>query len=97
MNLYKDKECTELYERIDLGRLPVGEKTSVTVYLKNESKEWPITKIHLNESDPEVKVDFPQILRPSEIYPLNIEFHPNINRRKPLDVKHLFTGELYIG
>jgi len=97
MQLYEDKDCTVKLDRIDLGRISLGESTEVIAFLKNESDRWPIQNIKLNESDKEVNVHFPEMLVPGEIAQVTIEFHPSLNRRDPLDIKHLFVSELWIG
>ena len=82
---------------IDLGRIPVGSETTVTKWLKNESKRWPMMNIQLNETDTELKVEFPQMIPPLGIKAVKITFSPSIGRREPLNITQLFAGELYIG
>lgn len=95
--LYDDPGATKLTTLIDLGRIPVGNHTTIIKYLKNESKQWPIMNITLNETDPELEVQFPEMLKPLAIKPVMITFSPSISRREPLNVNQLFVGELYIG
>ena len=97
LKLYDDPGGAKLTTRIDLGRIPVGEETSVVKYLKNNSPKWPMMNIALNETDPEVTVDFPQMLKPNSIKPVKITFRPSMRRRIPLNIQHLFVGELWIG
>jgi len=97
MKMYRDKSCEDELSKIDLGRLPLGESTKIEFYIKNESDRWPIQEIKLNKSDPDVKITFPELLAPSEASLVTIEFMPSLSRREPLDVKHLFQSELWIG
>lgn len=97
MQLFSDKEKLTPLSRIDLGRIPLGKKTEFVAYLSNNSKQWPIQNIKINTSDPEVRISHPELLMPGEAAPVKIEFSPSITRRKPLDISHLFTGELWIG
>ena len=62
--LYDDAGAVKMTTLIDLGRIPVGSETTVTKWLKNESKRWPMMNIQLNETDPELKVEFPQMIPP---------------------------------
>lgn len=97
LKLYADKDKQTELKRIDLGRLAVGQQTEVVVYLANESKKWNITNLKLNEEDEECSIKFPEFLMPGEVAPVTIKFHPSLARREPLDMKHLFSGELWIG
>lgn len=95
--LYDDPGATKETTIIDLGRIPVGQHTTIIKYLKNESERWPIMNITLNETDKELEVQFPQMLKPLSIKPVMITFTPSLSRREPLIVNQLFAGELYIG
>lgn len=95
--LYDDPGGAKQTTLIDLGRIPVGTETTVIKYLKNESKRWPMMNIQLNQTDPEIDVEFPQMLKPESIKAVKITFRPSLGRREPLNITQLFAGELYIG
>jgi len=97
LKLYDDPGGAKETSLIDLGRIPVGTETTIIKYLKNESNRWPIMNIQLNQVDPELEVEFPQMLKPKSIKAVKITFRPSIGRREPLNITQLFAGELYIG
>lgn len=97
LTLYDDPGATKETSIIDLGRIPVGSETTIIRYLKNESNRWPMMNIQLNETDPELKVEFPQMIPPLGVKAVKITFNPSIGRREPLNITQLFAGELYIG
>lgn len=95
--LYDDPGATRITTVIDLGRIPVGTETKIIKYIKNNSDRWPIMNIHLSQTDPEMSVEFPQMLKPNGVKPVKITFRPSLGRREPLNISSLFAGELYIG
>jgi len=97
LRLYDDAGAAKLTTSIDLGRIPVGTETTVIRYLKNNSTQWNIMNIQLNQTDPELDVEFPQMLKPQSIKPVKLTFRPSITRREPLNIRQLFGGELWIG
>ncbi|UVF62287.1 hypothetical protein [Nitrososphaeria virus YSH_462411] len=97
LKLYDDPGAAKETSIIDLGRIPVGTSTTIIKYLKNESIRWPIMNIQLNQTDPELDVEFPQMLKPGAVKAVKITFTPSIGRREPLNITQLFAGELYIG
>jgi hypothetical protein len=82
---------------LSVGRIPVGTETTVIRYLKNNSTQWNIMNIQLNQTDPELDMEFPQMLKPQSIKPVKLTFRPSITRREPLNIRQLFGGELWIG
>jgi hypothetical protein len=97
--VYEDKECTKPVNKMDFGRLVLGEKYTFTWYMKNHSEQWIIQNIEMDQSlnTDEIKITHPEILLPNEVAQVDLTFKPSINRRDPLFSKGLFTSELWIG
>jgi len=97
LKLYSDKAGTQRLRVLEFDRQWVGTKKKRIIYLKNVSEDWPISNITLNNSEKELTYEHPIELQPKEIKEVTVSWSPNVNRRKPLDTKHLFVGELDIG
>lgn len=97
LRAYEDLECLKPLDHIDLGRIPVGQVFEKLFYFKNHSNKWPVVNITLNETDSEVRADYPQLVAPGDVAPVKLVFAPSLSRREPLNVTELFRGELWIG
>jgi len=98
MELYEDKELTKPVSKHSFGRVPVGRVYEKKLYLANHNTRWPIVNIQCNESkDSNVKITYPEFLKPNSAHEVIIEWSPNLSRREALDTPFLFTGDLYIG
>ena len=95
--LFEDAAKQRRIGHLDYGRVFVGTKNPITLYLGNTSEFWPIKNIKVNKASEEIIIDYPQELEAGEIKPVTISWNPNIKQRKPLDAKHLFVGEVWIG
>ena len=97
LTLHINKDGTQRLRVLEFERQFVGTKKKMIIYLKNNSEDWPINNITLNNSEKELTFDYPTELEPNEVKEVIVSWNPSVNRRKPLDTKHLFVGELLIG
>ena len=99
MAIYTDKELTKPLNKMDFGRLTLGESYTFTWYMKNLSEKWIIQNIMLNQSlnTEEITISHPELLLPQEVAQIDLTFKPSIKRRDELFSKGLFESELWIG
>ena len=97
LRLFEDYEGTKPVKLLNFERKYVGTKNKQIYYLKNVDEDWPIDKITLNNSESELEFNYPEKLEPMESKEVEVIWKPGIDRRKPLNTKHLFVGELLIG
>lgn len=98
LQLYEDADLTKPVSTLSFGRVPVGKSYEKKLYLANHNPRWPIVNIQCNESkDPNVKINYPEFIRPNSKEEVTIQWAPSLSRREALDTPHLFTGDLYIG
>ena len=85
-------------DTIDFGTPETGSKNTLVLQLRNNSAQWSIYGIEcsLKQSD-ELKIAYPEFLRPSETADVIITWNPKFERREPLLVSETFTGQLIIG
>jgi len=97
--VYEDKDCKIPVNKMDFGRLVLGESYGYTWYMKNLSDKWIVQNITLNQSlnTDEVKISHPELLLPNEVAQIDLTFKPSLKRREPLYSKGLFESELWIG
>jgi hypothetical protein len=83
---------------IDFGTPETGSKNRLVLQLRNNSPRWSIMKIEcsLKQND-ELRIEYPMILRPSEISDVIISWNPKFERREPLLLSETFSGQLIIG
>lgn len=87
-----------IISEIDFGRPETGSNNFKTLYLKNNSELWPIHNITLTETlDDDILIEYPKQLNPKELSPIIIKWTPKFERRKPLDITQIFSGDLMIG
>ena len=85
-------------ESIDFGMPETGSINRMVLQIRNNSAQWPIYGIEcsLKQSD-ELKIKYPEFLRPNETADVVISWNPKFERREPLLVSETFTGQLIIG
>ena len=88
----------EPIDTVDFGRPETGSINQKTLYIHNTDKLWPINNIKLDMvSDPDIKIEYPESLKPNESKEVRISWTPQWNRRTQLNISQLFTGELLVG
>ena len=97
LRLFEDYEGTKPVKILEFDRKYVGTINKKTYFLKNIDNDWPIDNITLNNSETELDFEYPKKLEPMEVKVVEVIWKPGIDRRKPLNTKHLFVGELLIG
>ena len=99
LQVYTDEECMQPLNKMDFGRLTLGEKYKFTWYIRNLNEKWIIQNIKLNETfeTDEIKASYPELLLPDETAKVEITIKPSIRRREPMYAKGLFSSELWIG
>ena len=85
-------------DTIDFGTPETGSKNTMILQLRNNNIQWHIMGIEcsLKQSD-ELKIKYPEFLRPNETADVVISWNPKFERREPLLVSETFTGHLIIG
>lgn len=91
-------ENDKVVDVIDFGRPEVGSKNQKILQLHNKSKTWMINNIQLDITpDKDVKIQYPKQLKPDQYGEIRIDWNPKFERRLPLEISQMFTGELEIG
>ena len=87
----------KIIESIDFGRPDVGTKNVKILQLRNNSI-WEIVNINLDvQKDDDVNILYPKSLKPKESGYVTITWNPKFERRTPLNISQMFTGDLLIG
>ena len=82
---------------IDFGVSEAGLTNVRILQLHNSSKYYVIENIQLNKSeDVDYNVVYPKTLKQNETKDVIITWSPKLERRTPLNVSHVFTGDLII-
>lgn len=97
IKLFVDEDTTKVVESLDLGRVELGNTIKYKIYMKNTDPEWAVHNIKLENNNPELKFDYPQILRANEVKEVFVYWTPKLDSRKPLETEFKFTGEIFIG
>jgi hypothetical protein len=97
IKIFTDKDTQTVVESLDLGRVDLGKTIKYTMYMKNTDVEWPMNNIHIENTNPELRFEYPEYLQANEVKEINIFWTPKLNSRKPLDTKFKFTGDILIG
>ena len=97
IKLFVDQETTKVVESLDLGRVELCKSIKYKMYIKNTDEQWAVHNIKLENTNPELKFDFPEILKPNEVREMFVYWTPKLDSRKPLNAEFKFTGEVYIG
>ena len=98
ITLYEDQTLQTVSNGVDFGIKEVGSKNEKILYLNNGSEQWPINNIKLDLAlDEDIKIDYPKFLNANETKPVIIHWNPKIERRIPLALNLIFSGDLIIG
>ena len=97
IRIYIDPETTTTTESLDLGRVLLGETKKYTMYMKNTDTEWAVHNIKFENTNPELRFEYPQSMEANEVKELNIYWTPKLDSRKPLSTEFKYSGDIYIG
>jgi len=97
LKIYLTQAAETIIESLDLGRVSLGESTKYTVYMKNTDKDWAIHNIKIENTNPELRFEAPEILKPNEVREVNVYWTPKLSNRKPLRAEFKFSGDIFIG
>lgn len=87
----------KIVESVDFGRPDVGSKNVKVLMLRNNSV-WEIQNIQLDiAKDDDVNILYPKSLKAKESGYVTITWSPKFERRTPLNISQLFSGDLLIG
>ncbi len=97
IRIYKDLQTTIMMESIEFDRVKLGETKKYTMYLKNTDTEWAVHNIKFENTNPELRFEYPQTIEANEVKELNIYWTPKLDSRKPLRTDFKISGDIYIG
>ena len=97
IKIYLDVKGDRVIESLDLGRVSLGESTKYTVYMKNTDPEWAIHNIKIENTNPELRFESPEMLKPNEVREVHVFWTPKLSNRKPLRAEFKFSGDIFIG
>ena len=97
IRIYTDKEASTVVEALDLGRVPLGETIKYTVFIKNTDTQWPVHNIKIENSNPELRFESPEMLEANEVKEVLVYWTPKLDSRTPLRTEFKFSGDVYIG
>ena len=63
IRIYTDKQTDNVIEAVDLGRVSLGETVKYTMYMKNTDIQWPVHNIRVQNVNPELRFEIPEILK----------------------------------
>ncbi|MDC4218594.1 MAG: hypothetical protein MT336_05650 [Candidatus Nitrosopumilus limneticus] len=97
IRIYTDKQTDNVIEAVDLGRVSLGETVKYTMYMKNTDIQWPVHNIRVQNVNPELRFEIPEILKANEVKEIFVYWTPKLDSREPLLTKFEFSGDLFIG
>jgi len=97
IKLFADENATKVVESLDLGRIELGKTTKYKLYMKNMDAEWTINNLKIENLNPELEFDYPNMLQAGQVKEVYIYWTPKLDSRKPLNTNFKFSGEIYIG
>lgn len=97
IRIYTDKDTSNIIESLDLGRVLLGETKKYTVFIKNTDANWPVHNIKIENTNPELRFEYPPILEANTVAEVYVYWTPKLDSRKPLKTEFKFSGDIYIG
>ena len=97
IEIYLTESLDKLATSLDLGRVEMGKTVKYSIFLNNPDKEWPITNLAIENTNPELKFEIPLILKPGQVTEGHIFWSPKKGSRKPLITDFKISGELWVG
>ena len=97
IEIYLDVKGDRVIESLDLGRVSLGESTKYTVYMKNTDPDWSIYNIKIENTNPELRFESPEMLKPNEVREVHVFWTPKLDNRQPLRAEFKFSGDIFIG
>ena len=97
IRIYLDKETNQVVESLDLGRVSLGETIKYTMFIKNTDTEWPVHNIKIENDNPELRFEAPEMLKANEVKEVYVFWTPKLDSRRPLRTEFKFSGDTYIG
>jgi|TARA_R110000737_G_scaffold54598_1_gene76908 hypothetical protein len=97
IRIYTDKQTDNVIESLDLGRVSLGETIKYTMFMKNTDTQWPVHNIKIENANPELRFDIPDMLKANEVKEVFVYWTPKLDSREPLLTKFEFSGDVFIG
>lgn len=97
IRIYTDSQTEKVIESLNLGRVLLGETKKYTLFMKNTDTNWPVHNIKIENTNPELRFEYPQSMEANEVKELNIYWTPKLDSRKPLRTEFKYSGDIYIG